>query len=1201
MYAENCSFHTTANAFCIYSSYCNTFNLKNCTVTSNTGAAVNFLSDAVTGVNTIDGCTITSTNANGIQGTNTPTVSISGNTSVTAGSGKYALSGCKFILSGGTYSGDPAFYLRYSAEIRIAEGYRSEPVKWEGEGLVSIVPDSTTVSFYSEGELYDTYSGPLSTMVFPTAPEHSDGTHEFVCWEDADGNLIFSTGDFVRSYELTAVFNDRTVDVTLHDAVNGDSYETVAFGSVIGSVPGMDRKNNDDLFYQWILSDGTAVNEDSTAKLYAAADIYAEYSEIVYTYGELTAALAAEKHSIIIGADIICTGSVTIDYPCSISGLYDGAEHSLIRADTFDYGDFIEIDDAGSVSIADLVIDGNNIGNGTGVSVSDTPSVVMDRVTVCNHICSSIGGAFYLYGNSDPSTLVLNDCLVSGNKAGSGAAFYINNYHVELRGTTSAEYNESEASPVIGSGSTTSLTMYDASQLAYNTATGGDGGAANLDELHLVMYDDASIHHNQALCVTYSWGTVGGHGGGVYGPGYGFEMYDNASVHDNSAAFSGGGVYMSSTNDTSFQAEMIYDNDAVDAADDIYIPAGSDLFTTQPERLPNSGSSGSHNTVTVEPIPDYHPADLDDDVLVPWLGWFLDDPSSRYTFDDRVEVDPTAASTNRLNLKAIWYGTVLAYDDNLTDGEYQFDQEVYEITSTTDVKDFMFTEPTGKVFIGWNTKADGTGIGYDPSDKIPMDCSKVLYAQYAEPYFYVVHHNIDGNETDVMDTIPMSALGIDGMFDITDQNNVDSLAEYYAGLRMQTIYGGMYTDGQYTEAVSDLCGLELSPRAGDIFYLREVPDYYLRPKSLFNYDNGGTGEVKNYTTDTYLLTDIDKEGVEKCVYNAYGFLVNGTTRLKGTAPTVSSGDSTIGENGKYYLYPTITITYTDRPDSAYAVNNVFPQQVNGYFGCVGMDNDDCKSAYTFIPYFITADNVFVTGVEERSVTALDPTKTNPTVSPKDVASVPVKEPAAPLTAKAFLFVSASAFGITPDGPVVDETETPVIEEIPDDKEPERILISVTMVCRGAVTVYETEPGNLSGILPPAKYGYRFAGWFLDRAFTQPADLTDVQSDITVYPRYISESYFALSCELVGSKSNPNNLRLVCIADTNEYAEYGFEYTINGSTSRYSVSTNGSQPAEAIGTDISLKDFIRNPMIEVRPYYVTTDGTTCFDSKDWYLF
>lgn len=57
----------------------------------------------------------------------------------------------------------------------------------------------------------------------------------------------------------------------------------------------------------------------------------------------------------------------------------------------------------------------------------------------------------------------------------------------------------------------------------------------------------------------------------------------------------------------------------------------------------------------------------------------------------------------------------------------------YTKNSTVTVLANSFTAPTGKVFKEWNTKADGTGLAYDPDDTFSATEDVKLYAQWGYP------------------------------------------------------------------------------------------------------------------------------------------------------------------------------------------------------------------------------------------------------------------------------------------------------------------------------------------------------------------------------------------------------------------------------------------------------------------------------------
>lgn len=150
-----------------------------------------------------------------------------------------------------------------------------------------------------------------------------------------------------------------------------------------------------------------------------------------------------------------------------------------------------------------------------------------------------------------------------------------------------------------------------------------------------------------------------------------------------------------------------------------------------------------------------------------------------------------------------------------------------------------------------------------------------------------------------------------------------------------------------------------------------------------------------------------------------------------------------------------------------------------------------------------------------------------------------------------------------------------------------------------------------------KKGYLFAGWYQDAEFKIPADLSNVQKNTTVYARYISDNYFAVNFEVLGSGKNPNKVRISCMADSQMYAEMGFEITINGktekvvgmlekkpeqkakvmgSTKRVEKKKNDKDSEIKVTADINVKKYGAGTEITVRPYYVTADGTVCYGTS-----
>ena len=83
----------------------------------------------------------------------------------------------------------------------------------------------------------------------------------------------------------------------------------------------------------------------------------------------------------------------------------------------------------------------------------------------------------------------------------------------------------------------------------------------------------------------------------------------------------------------------------------------------------------------------------------------------------------------------------ITYSANGAEG-FTADKMPYTPGSTVTLKESRYKneDDTGKIeFIGWNTKADGSGTAYQPGDEITVDKNIILYAQWdkdAGDYIY---------------------------------------------------------------------------------------------------------------------------------------------------------------------------------------------------------------------------------------------------------------------------------------------------------------------------------------------------------------------------------------------------------------------------------------------------------------------------------
>ena len=247
---------------------------------------------------------------------------------------------------------------------------------------------------------------------------------------------------------------------------------------------------------------------------------------------------------------------------------------------------------------------------------------------------------------------------------------------------------------------------------------------------------------------------------------------------------------------------------------------------------------------------------------------------------------------------------------------------------------------------------------------------------------------------------------------------------------------------------------------------------------------------------------------------------------------------------------------------------------------------------TFTPYWITMDGVKVTGTATRTCEyqGIGP-DTDPRFSKigkvgddeSHVSSVEAVEtaPEAMLTLLDTCMIIAE-----PDTPVDPET------------------VTVTVVDNGEIRELAFERGDLTGKLEyTGADGMRFAGWFADEACTEPAQLSDVQADMTFYAKYVSDAY--LQMKYVEQRwLSSRELQLMSALDSEDYAQTGF--VINGVeipaasvSSRYGIYTarflfsSVSRNAKLAVLKYDVSGLRRGASLEITPYWVTLDGTTVY--------
>ena len=149
---------------------------------------------------------------------------------------------------------------------------------------------------------------------------------------------------------------------------------------------------------------------------------------------------------------------------------------------------------------------------------------------------------------------------------------------------------------------------------------------------------------------------------------------------------------------------------------------------------------------------------------------------------------------------------------------------------------------------------------------------------------------------------------------------------------------------------------------------------------------------------------------------------------------------------------------------------------------------------------------------------------------------------------------------------------------------------------------DVQPGDLTGELAYTEVaGKLFAGYFLDEACTVPADFSNVQEDITVYAKYVSDSYLQVKYTEKGLFRVTGVNLFSAVSSGRDFAEVGI--LVNDQpidtrcASRYLIFQTArtmfglSKSDRLVIGEYSLRNAESGTQLVVTPYWVTLDGTT----------
>lgn len=418
------------------------------------------------------------------------------------------------------------------------------------------------------------------------------------------------------------------------------------------------------------------------------------------------------------------------------------------------------------------------------------------------------------------------------------------------------------------------------------------------------------------------------------------------------------------------------------------------------------------------------------------------------------------------------------------------------------------------------------------------------------------------------------------------QKNFDLTKQVPAGY----LYGGAFTNeacdaDNVQKFATGENALDFTPEAGETYYIWEVDQKYLTPKTFCTWYTNANSQRE--VTGLYLMTPLDRT-----LYREVGF-------------TIGEDSFKSEKDGELLAYGDITVKYgrnPDRTDLLYLVDGVMKQKNfynsasdnitrdDGYIAVYPLTSvqfQAFKSApFTFQPYWITLDGVKVTGTTSRTCTYTAPPTT--TIGVESNPGSSQVSAVADSTVKAAPMMVAATYTLVADqGPTAQDT------------------VTITVNDNGNTYDITANRGdNKAGQIPyTAEDGKVFAGWYADEACTTPADLTNVQADMTIYAKYVSDSYLRVKYTQTGL-FRARSVSLVAAVDAGtDYTGSGFY--INGekvSATDYSTRYGLLRAQTLFGRGVDKNALLmttRYPLsgmsygdtLEIKPYWVTPDGTT----------
>ena len=515
--------------------------------------------------------------------------------------------------------------------------------------------------------------------------------------------------------------------------------------------------------------------------------------------------------------------------------------------------------------------------------------------------------------------------------------------------------------------------------------------------------------------------------------------------------------------------------------------------------------------------------------------------------------------------------------------------------------------------------AGNSGIYVDNKPVAPFSVPTVNF-----PYYEIVHvkQNADGTLSytgDTEETLGKTVVPTETLANRVRIEDASATVDLTSLVPAGYLYGGSFSNKECTTPWS--YGTESAksfrPQSGATYYIWEAPVDYLVPRSLSLYKT--TNDVLD-VIGFYLLT-----GVDRLYYQSAGFDVTASNGAIAPITDVNTNDDDQLKDGTNVYSSLITRLTNGKEDKFEPGVGVFEnlKAKDSRLVCFTVPKDYWKNAgdtITFTPYWITLDGMKVTGTTTRTCKYQGPGHQsigkvgNDSVGHSEIT--PFSNTAVQMMLTACGSVTLDGSENEPSAPVdpvdpidpVDPVDPidpvdPVDPVTPVDPVEPATQFSVTVHDGGSVYTLEAEAGEdiTSRLVSAGMYGQLFAGWFLDERNTAAAELRNVQSDMDVYAKYVSDKFLTLRYRNVGLFRS-RNVKLYAALDSADYAEAGF--VINGQAVCCPITRDAYTAFFLFGSTVRENttlvsctygtDGLRyGDTVEITPYWVTLDGTTVY--------